>query len=142
MVIGKETKKKMAMKKRGSSSPKFGGWFITPNGVYGSSKQAAKANDTYDNKILRYCRKGESGYGFKAEPGKEPEWYLKILAESKSLVDSIILSGKVTRGKRKNYYLTPEGMFGCVKTACEHNDVSEEELKKLCLMGKKGYKTI
>jgi hypothetical protein len=140
--IKESTKRKMSMQKKGSNSPKFGGWFITPHGVFGSSKQAAIVDESYDNKILRYCRRGEKGWGFKAEAGREPQWYLDIVNRNIDLKTTQMFAGKVTRGKVKNYFLTPEGLFGCIITAAEHNGLDTIEVKKLCILGKKGFKLV
>ncbi len=132
-------------RKIGESHPRFVGLWITPLGVFSSCWEAAKAEGSYDNAILRKCRRGEVGYGFKVAEGKEPKWYKKLLRDSevKGLSGSVILSGDVTRGKNRVMWLTPNGLFGDIGTALSSNAYLDEvELKKRCLIGKKGWKVV
>ena len=135
--------RKISNRKRGVCHPKYMGDYITPRGIFKNLVEAAIANDTYDNYILRRCKRGVAGYGFLAGEVRQPKWYIDLLSSDKGLQGSMILAGRVTRGKERVMYLTPKGLFGDVATACVYNEgVSEFDLKKLCLMGKKGWKVV
>ena len=122
---------------------KYRGDYITPVGVFSNLWDAARELGTYDNKVLRACMGGREGYGFKVCVGREPEWYKNIVCDSnKSLRGSVLLSGNgYSRGKKwRVYYLTPNGLFGCLDTASKYNDsLVVDEIKRRCILGKKGW---
>lgn len=132
------TRLKMRDAKIGENHPKFTGWYLTPMGVFDSSSAAAEANGTYINSVSRNCKSGKKYWGFRAKPGNEPAWYKAVVAV-KDIRGALILKGMVTRGAVGVYWLTPKGLFGDLETAVMYNGTTVEEVKRLCLLGVKGW---
>jgi hypothetical protein len=58
------TKSKMSYQKLGKRHPKFKGYYITPNGKFESSYQAAKALGMNSKTVYNLCKSNSKGFSF------------------------------------------------------------------------------